>query len=192
MDEKRTGGSPADDSPGQLSSTLSQPSAPDRLQQRVVASLTERGLLRPRHQRLRTRLLRIAAAAACAALIFVTGMRIGHDQVPLPTPRGAQEYAILLYGDGAGAGAQSVAAHQRWASQLRRDGHTLSGRKLGASATLLRATPAAPDSAAGGTQALTGFFVVTAATETEAIAIARSTPHFASGGTVVVRMVERT
>ena len=109
---------------------------------------------------------------------------------------------LLLYEDAAYRAAATsedqadrVAEYVAWAGELRERGVEVEGEELapaGESAWLDGRWDGvvAAEGAPGGTLgALAGYFVVAAPDLDAALAIARTTPHLAHGGTVVVRRV---
>lgn len=186
------------------------PPPPD-LEERVVAELVGRGLVagggapgagapaRARRGR-RSRLAWAGLAAAACLAAFWIGLRLGGDGAS-PAVAG-ERYLLLLY-EGPGFRAPStpeeraavVAAYARWAAGLRERGIEVRGEelapgdeaeRLAARAGEVVATAGAPAGAAG---TLAGFYVLAAPDRDAAVAIARTTPHLARGGTVVVRRI---
>jgi hypothetical protein len=160
------------------------------LEQRVMHSLRARRWLSPVWYR--RRLLRWAVpVAACAASLLV-GMRIGRAHDAIAGSASAPRYALLLFDvPGEAHSDTNVAAYRAWAADLKRTGHTITGDALAPGGeTLVRSAAAVADSAGAGE--LAGFFIVSAASRADAIAIAESSPHYRRGGRIVVRRVERT
>jgi hypothetical protein len=166
---------------------------PAALEERVVGALRERGLLRgvaavPR----RTVAPRWAWPVAIAAglLLFVGGFALGRRPAASVTT-GLSQYTLLLYEGPAfnAAGATEpdlVKEYSAWAGELAGRGRLVSGEKLG---NQLWTLGAEGDASATGP---TGFFVIAARNESEALAIARSCPHLRHGGTVSVQLIEPT
>ena len=151
---------------------------PPLLEQRVERSLRAAGLLGARRERGRRAVL--FAALAAGLCCFAAGFGVAAARQRATTTDAAPRYVLLLYGaPGAVADPADVAEHRAWARRLAAAGHAVSGEKL------------VPNDAAGD-GGLEGFFVVSAASDTEAEAIARGLPHRLHGGRVVVRRIEPT
>ena len=108
---------------------------------------------------------------------------------------------LLLYGgtDSASASDARVSEYRDWARGLVKSGHAVSGEELMEVDTVvalngseIATTPISPASANAGSDPLGGYFVVSAASEGEAMAIAKSCPHLRHGGRVVIRRVQPT
>ncbi len=151
------------------------------LEDRVVARLAARGFVR----RGRRRWL----DAAAAAVLLAAGAGLGTMwSRPAADPRPA--YLLLLYpGESKVLDSQAEAATAReygaWAGRLRADGHAITGERLADGAETVPVAGAGADGAA-----VQGFFVVSAGSVAEAAEIARTSPHVARGGTVVVRAID--
>jgi hypothetical protein len=134
---------------------------PAQLRTRVIRTLRARALLAPRRRRL------AAAAAAAVVLVAVAATLL------LVRPGGRADgtaYVLLLYEDESFAPdrplRELVGEYTAWA-----------GADIG---------PAQPRSELG---VVAGLFVIRAADETGALAIARTCPHLRYGGRVVVHPV---
>jgi hypothetical protein len=166
---------------------------PAALEERVVGTLRAHGLLRSGAAVPRRALApRWAWPVAIAAgfLLFIGGFAMGRRPAAASVT-GSTQYTLLLY-EGPGfnaAGAtepELVKEYSAWAGELAGRGQLVSGEKLGSQAWTLGAEGAAA------ALAPTGFFVIAARSEDEALAIARSCPHLRHGGTVSVRPIEPT
>jgi len=163
---------------------------PAGLEDRVVATLRDRGLLRGAVAPRRSWAPRWVGPVAIAAslLLFVGGFVLGRRPAPHPAA-GLPQYTLLLY-EGPGFNAagvedtQLVREYSSWAKELAGRGRLVAGEKLSIQRWTLGADSAAPGPA--------GFFVIAARDEREALAIARSCPHLRYGGTVSVRPIEPT
>ena len=185
------------DDRGPLGPKLPSHHPPPALEERVVASLAQRGFLSTavnrEHRRHRWK---VGAALAAGILLFAIGAlservrSAGQTKADL-RPR----YALLLYGGSTAGNASEEALvvdeYRRWARGIAERGHYVAGEKLADEAReVTRSDVAATtprDSAA-----LAGFFIVSAATPAEAESIARSCPHLRRGGRIVVRRIEPT
>jgi hypothetical protein len=171
------------------------PEPPGALEERVVGTLRARGLLRagpgagsvPRGAMSPRGVWAVAIAAGL--LLFVGGFALGR------APRGSpvadlRQYTLLLYegpefNEAGAAEPDLVREYSAWAGELARRGRLVSGEKLGNQAWTIGTEPAAGPSP-------TGFFIVAAGDESEALAIARTCPHLRYGGSISVRPIEPT
>lgn len=172
---------------------------PAALEERVVAALRDRGLLRRRprpHVLGSAGLLRLAAEV----LLFAAGLGMGaavfyRPPTPsLPTKGDASPLAsgplflLLLYagpGNQAGDEATRVAEYGAWAASLRKEGRLLGAERLGSERRVLggvggEGEPAVPR----------GYFLFRASGLEEALEIARSCPHLRHGGQVSVQPID--
>jgi hypothetical protein len=106
-----------------------------------------------------------------------------------PPPRDSRpRFLLLLHGSEAPGGdeARVVAAYRAWAGDLREQGRFVTGERLGGAAVAVPA-PVASSVAAAEVQ---GYFVVSASDLEDATLVARSCPHVARGGRIVVRPID--
>lgn len=175
-----------DDRP--LAGPLPEVPVPPHLESRVVAALRAAGRLHPPR---RHRWRQVAAAVTLIALgaAGATALR--------PQPAGSRtagpRYLFLLYpGGNAAAGNAAeialVAEYGAWARGASEAGHAVTGERLadgpGVLVTASAASPA-PDA-----DAPEGFFIVSARTRDEAVALAQASPHARHGGRIVVRQID--
>lgn len=160
-------------------------SPPEHLKGEVVRDLRARGLLRQRG----ASWLPLAAAFAGVCL-FGSGYLLGRAREVAPSISSAPRYALLLYEDATFDRAQPesalVAEYSQWAGRLAQTGALVSGEKLGGSVSV---EPAAGVRDLG---EFTGFFVISAPSDSAARELARGTPHVRHGGRIVVRRVDPT
>ena len=171
---------------------LSEVRPPEALEGRVTSSLQDAGLIAGPDVRI-SLWLRRGFAIAAGLLLFIAGMgaRSGWAMLQNRGEDRAERFALLLYeGDAQALVEDDVAAHRTWARKLAESGHEISGEKLNSYKLELSPTIAQPSSVP--VPDLQGFFVISAASESEAAAIARSSPHFQHGGLVVVRKIDPT
>jgi hypothetical protein len=160
---------------------------PPRLEDRVVSTLRERGLLRDGAPRIFSQRWAWPAAIAAGLLLFAGGFTLGRGARSAPDlPR----YTLLLYEgpefNGAGIReSELVAEYSGWARELAGRGRLVAGEKLSAQGWALG--PAAADR-----RDPSGFFIIAARSDEEALSIARSCPHLRHGGTVSLRAIDPT
>lgn len=182
---------------GPLASKLPPHRAPPELEERVVETLAQRGLIaRGPTRQGRGRLWRAAMMVAASILLFAAGALSQRVSVG-DSARAADSrprYMLLLYGGRAETDAAErarVDEYRRWAQGLATRGQLVAAEKLADGARELTALGATDRSATDG-ESLAGFFVVSASTPSEAESIARTCPHLRHGGRVVVRAIEGT
>jgi hypothetical protein len=179
-----------DNEPGLSADDLARlrqsPQPSSSLEHRVVSAMRQEGLLRRRP------LTRVLSSVAAAAMLFTLGAVSGRyvwpgPVAPGPNDRGPQ-YMLLLAGDVTPSADGSTRAEEygQWARDVAARGIRISGLELADSAGVIRGRSNRdfPELAAVG-----GFFLVNAASDESAAALARSSPHVKYGGTVVVKRV---
>lgn len=182
--------------PDDMSSLPREQSPPAWLEERIVAELKTRGRI---HQTYRAhRWLAAAVAAAASFLLFAAGLAAGNylnrsSEAPFTGPR----YILLLYED-AGylapkpeESADRVNEYRNWAGELSAQGRFVGGEKLKDAAATLPSDERA-SSGESGAATLAGYFIISAGSTPEALAIARECPHLRYGGRVVVREIDPT
>jgi hypothetical protein len=152
----------------------------------VKARLAAAGMLAPPRT---LRSYRRALFAASLALLLV-GFLLGRLQAPrASSERDMSRYILLLHADASFRLDHSVvvqtAEYARWAHRLGPE--VLSGDKLGDRVDQLTAADTTTSVAPPGFVA--GFFVLRAASDARALAIARSCPHLAHGGRIELRKI---
>ena len=168
--------------------------APDAaVEQRTIAALRERSLLRPSNVRA-VGARPWLAAASISLTAFLAGLVISR---PDPTPAAPQaSYALMLYGGSTGTDSSAHAAraeeYRRWAAAEHPWGRVIGGEALRDSAwTVARAKTNVTMSSARSDD-LVGFFLVQAPSREAAAFLAAECPHLKYGGRVVVRVIEPT
>lgn len=163
---------------------VSREQSDDALEDKVVHALRAESLILDRAGWLSRPGARIGAVAA---VLLVAAMLAA---VATLYPRAAVEgetYMLALY-DGPGfqaapAGGSYAAEYGRWArTHGEGSASVIGGEELGPPAAIL-------GPAGTGDPALAGYFLVRAPSQSEAVALARSSPHIRYGGTIVVRRV---
>jgi hypothetical protein len=162
-----------------------EPVPPAMLESRVAAALRADGLIRT------SSVWAWPARIAASLLIFVTGAIVGHN-VSLTAPQATvpqARYLLLLAGDAtpASEGSSRAVEYGEWARSLSARGIKVSGDELSSLAELVTNTREAtfPDLASVG-----GYFIIEAADDGAAAALARTCPHIKFGGSIVVRRVQ--
>ena len=175
------------DGRGALRAYAVDPDPPAALESRVRETLTARGLVRQQPSPLSAWATRGGLIAAGFLLGFLVR---GRDQPVGPQPTAAGQYVLLLYGDPADdTGAVHTAREReygRWAFSLPNDARRTGGHELG---DVVVDIPPAGNTPLRNDR-LAGYFVISASSRENAIRAARSTPHLAYGGRVVLMAVE--
>lgn len=164
-----------------------QPS--DALEREVLGKLKSLGLVEERGQA-PLRWLRPVLLLAAAAGLFVAGLLAGGRSFRAETPSTSlPRYVLFLEGSGPEPPppeeARRVQAYKQWARRIAGEGHLISGEKLSAQATRLGG-----GSPAAGGESVQGYFVIAAADDAQALAIARGCPHLLYGGWIVLRQID--
>ncbi|HUR21920.1 MAG TPA: hypothetical protein VMZ90_13985 [Vicinamibacterales bacterium] len=173
------------DSPLDEAARLRDEPVPSQLlESRVVAAMRANGLVRTRSA---WSWNGIAAKTAASLLIFVTGAIAGHYVSFAPGATQSQpRYLLLLAGDvpPASDGSTRATEYGEWARGLAARGIKVSGDELTSHAELVTNARAAtfPDLASVG-----GYFMIEAADDGAAAAVAYTCPHIKYGGSIVVR-----
>jgi hypothetical protein len=176
------------DGRGALRDELAAAEPPAELAERVRGTLERRGLVRHVPRRRPAWAIYTGLVAAGFLIGILTRGTLPNDD--RPTGSVAGEYVLLLYGDPVDdTGTVHVAREReygRWASSLSDGTRWVGGHELGdvvadiqpASRTSLRS------------DRLAGYFVIQAPSRDRATEVARSTPHLAYGGRVVLMAIE--
>lgn len=169
---------------------------PQGLEARVVAALRERGWLAAARPRLNPWRLGGAVAASLALLLggFWLGRLGGHRGHPSAMPtyllmlRGGPDFNRERWSE-----ARLVAETAAWARHKLGARHFLVGEKLDmGGGWLVKPTRVAGLSAVDLQDAPDGFFVIVAASDQEALDLARSCPILSHGGRIEVRRIQPT
>jgi hypothetical protein len=198
-DHSRSAPDPAaDERPGALADAVSPLLPPGRLEARVVKTLARRGLLSaPPLSASRGPVWRVARVLVAAAIVFVAGAIAGRTwRSPQMPPPSAPRFVLLLYDGASAAGGAHESArveeYRRWARALAESGRSVSGEKLGDAGRQLDPGLAGALSPSADGSALRGFFIISAASTDDAVAVARTSPHLRHGGRIVVRPIDPT
>ena len=154
------------------------------LEDRTVAELQRAGLLRSRRPHIQGWVL-----AAASLLLFLSGVAAGRALDRPAAPDDRPRFVLLLMdsppAESAEAELRIVADYRQWATTLREEGRFVSGVRLDDRG---EAIPAPRQSG----ERLEGYFVISAGSLEEAVNIAKTCPHAARGGRIVVRPVVPT
>ena len=169
------------------------------LEERIVAALARRGLVAPSSpfRRPAARGARALAALAAGILLVAAGVWIGRA-LPVRSAHAAAEASprfvlFLLRGaesDRAEDESARVAEYRAWAREIAASGRAVAGEKLDDRAERVGAPDEAPAAPPG--EEIRGYFVISAPSLDDAIAVARGCPHLKHGGRIVVRPIAAT
>lgn len=185
----------ADEVQRRLSAALPTELSPrPEVEERIVAALSARGLIRTSWTRSRfaARLATVAAGLALVAAGFAAGRgSAGRATSPSAEPRFA---LFLLRGseslpENPREEAGRVDEYRSWARGLAGAGRFVSGEKLedrGEALGVAAGAVASPPE-----DEVRGFFVISAENFEDALAIARQCPHLRHGGRILVRPIAR-
>ncbi len=170
---------------------------PSALKAAVKRTLARRGLLGGAGG-VRRALGRGLAYAASIAALVAAGAMMGRAASP-GTRHPGPHFALLLYEDSTFRRdvpvAQMVAEYAAWADSLRERGAWATGERLADTGAVLVRRDGEVVVEVGGiaaAAALGGFYILRAATEAEALRIARDCPHLKYGGRIALRRIEPT
>ena len=139
---------------------------PPQLEDNIVRALRREHLLR------RSRKVPIAIAAVVAAVIAVF-------TIPRHAPPAASQYMLLLYDTPTLAPGDHAPEYGKWA---RANGaHVVAGDELGVQLATLGSMREG--------EKLGGYFIISAASDAEAMRIARDCPHVRNGGALAIRKI---
>ena len=167
---------------------------PPQLKERVMDTLKDRGLLRGGSR------APLLARIAAGVVLFLGGLAAGRATAPgpvTPTVQFQQQWLLTLYEDSTFTPrspiAELVAEYGRWADSVRGQGRLVIGEKLASGrGTVVSEEFEDHPETMGEMGSAEGLFIIAAASEEEALAIARSMPHLRHNGRIVVRRIERT
>jgi hypothetical protein len=168
---------------------------PPALEEATVAALAARGLLR------RRRWLGATAALAASLMLVAGGLALSRFDSTAVAPGDARpRFALFLYEGPAyrqpapDAVAARVQEYIEWARAERTHGSVEGGEKLrdGEAVAIVSVDSAVVSTPRPGETQLAGYFLIRAADQRSAVAIARTCPHVRYGGTMVLREIEPT
>ncbi len=191
--------------------------APDpspELEDRVVAALKQRGEIRANGGWI-MRISKTAAAAIVVGAAFAGGFLVGNRGETAPAssgvattaPASGHEYMLLMFTrvDAAHAATSTepmnddayraiVDEYRQWAIDREKEGRLVSAEKLADETRVMTESGDRIDVAttADTDRMLGGYFLITAPSLDDAIALAKTHPHLKYGGEVEVRPIEHT
>ena len=160
---------------------------PRHLEERTVAALRAQRLLGGGSRRRETGLRLVAAI-----VLFVAGAVLSRATALAnrqPVDHRQPHYILLLHGGPTGLSPDEEAAvvreYGQWAVGLRGEGRFVTGERLGdAAVSVPPLDRPAPD--------LRGYFLISAVSLDDAVAVAERSPHARRGGQVIVRPIDPT
>ncbi len=174
-----------DDSVAELRDLPTEVAPDDGLEQRTIAALRARSLLRNPRPSWRVRPAGWLVAAGIMAMAFVSGFAAGRAGTEPARPEAS--FALMLYGSVGGDSAQQLlraAEYGRWARAAHEGARVVGGEALG--------DHVGDAGVAGAADDLVGFFLVQARDREAAARLAADCPHVKYGGRVVVREIQPT
>jgi hypothetical protein len=154
------------------------------LEDRTVTELRRAGLLRTRSGHRQAWLL-----LAASLLLFLSGVATGRALDRPTAPDDRPRFVLLLMdsppAESREAEMRIVEDYRRWATDLRGAGRFVSGARLDARG---EAIPVAREN----TEKVEGYFVISAGSFDEAVRVAKTCPHAARGGRIIVRPIAPT
>ena len=167
-------------------------SPPREVEDRIVHALRRRGLLRPSSDR---RGWLALGAVAAGILLVLAGYAAGRSAARRAPAPSSPRFALLLLRGSEPIAAQPaeeagrVAEYREWARGLARGGRFVEGEKLEDRGARLRSPSEAGDATSPSADEVRGFFVISARSFEDALAVARGCPHLRYGGTILVRPI---
>jgi hypothetical protein len=174
---------------------------PASLEERVVSSLKEAGLIRPRRA-WQLSAPAVAGVVAASLALFVVGVVVGARFYAQPEKKSDMpEFMLVLRAlpardEGSPEDErQRVREYSAWAGDLRKSGLLVGGEKLTDDARVLRAdggrVAASEVRATVPEQSIAGYFLIQARDYQQAVAIAEGCPHVRHGGSIEIRQIAR-
>ncbi len=177
---------------------------PARLEDRVVQSLKQAGVLSPPKKFIRSNAVRIGMAVAASLLFFVLGAAVMRWWSRPVQTSDLPEFMLVLRQTRAQDQQRTAEESLRiakeygnWARQLSRQGVPVDGEKLKDEARTLRMVDGRPtgsdeiNRADAGRATIAGYFLIKATGYEHAVKIAEGCPHLKYGGTIEVREIDR-
>ena len=152
---------------------------PRDLEDLTVSTLQRGGLLRSRRRRVQGWVV-----AAASLLLFFGGVAAGRALDRPAAPDDRPRFVLLLMDSPSSESTEAelrvVEAYRQWARSLRDEGRFVSGARLDDRSA---GVPAVRE----GAEKLEGYFVISAGSFEDAVSVAKTCPHAARGGRIVVR-----
>jgi hypothetical protein len=173
------------------------------LEERVVRSLKQTGLLRPERKLWRPSVPRLGLAVAASLLFFVLGGAAALKWLAGPPPKtNAPEFMLVLrqapeqskHGS-AEEELRIAKEYGNWARKLTEQGVLADGEKLKDEARILSVVDGRPVASTNPVEqnrmGIAGYFLINAQDYEQAIKVAASCPHLKYGGMIEVRQIDR-
>ena len=176
---------------------------PSLLEERVVQSLKQSGLISHTQNPRRWKSLRIGGAIAASLLFFFLGAAVTRwfFSPTSASTSNSPEYMLVLRQTGSSEQRsreeelRSAREYGAWARGLNQQGVLTDGEKLKDETRVLSVidgrTVTSENPAEPGRSYIAGYFLIKARSYEEAIKVAESCPHLKAGGTVEVREIDR-
>jgi hypothetical protein len=193
------------------------PELPSALEDRIVHELERRGLLRTERRNWIMAMTKAVGIAAALGAVFFVGFTAGGRRpvpatsvpaasIPAAESAAGDQYMLLMFmrgprdpsapaPDPASAGYKRVIAEYRdWAMQRQAEGRLVAAEKLAGETRVMhgRGEALAVTESADSDRVLGGYFLITAPSLEDALALAKTHPHLKYGGEVEVRPIEKT
>jgi len=172
---------------------------PLALEERVVTTLRQRGMLKAPNVQPWPVAMKVAASIAACIVLLAVGFLLGRQR-PSVAPNEQPTYVLLLRENNSfreGNQAEEpklVAEYKAWAVSVAHSGVVIHGQKLTDEVQVLKKGNPDPILLGQTTDpelgTVAGFFVVDANSLEQALKIARGCPHLKHGGTIEVRKID--
>lgn len=202
-----------------LRALADEPTPSAELEDRIVRALEQRGLIHSTRRRVVMAISKTVGIAVALGLVFLGGFTVGVKKVAGSNGGSRPEaatasipattdhpYMLLMFmrsqqeapapaSDRAREAYEAIIAEYRaWADARASEGRLLSAEKLGKDTRVMtgRGEALTIAESANTDRVLGGYFLITAPSLEDAIALAKSHPHLKYGGEVEVRPIENT
>jgi len=200
-----------------LRSLADAPVPSAELEERIVRALEKRGVIHSTRRRAIMAISKTVGIAAALGVVFLGGFTVGVRKVSgsnrqpaqvatAPATSNANQYMLLMFmrgrqdapapaTDGAREAYKAIISEYRdWANARASEGRLLSAEKLADDTRVMagRGEALTIAESASTDRVLGGYFLITAPSLDDAIALAKTHPHLKYGGEVEVRPIENT
>lgn len=158
---------------------------PTSLEYKIIAQLKEEGLIKK--QTTMNVYLKYATAVAASLIIFLTGNYIGKQSSPTEI-NPLNGYIMILKEDHnftPGEPMQMFKEYAAWMNNLYDQGVKITGQELKNEA--IRVSALGPEKLGGDEDKITGYFIIEAKSEAEAMKIVNANPHLKYGGIIELK-----